>query len=303
MDTIKIVKSNYFICGVEIFRNKEISARSMGVYCYLRSHADGYKVHLSKLYENFSEGRDAIRKSMNELEEWGYIKRTRVRLKGGSFAWDLTVFEASQKTTIDGLSGYGESGDGFSGDISIIKKNYHKVTPPTSSPKKDGLRPLKKVKKDLKEFISIFPDRSPTARKSLYELAGIIEETLEREVMTRKELLTVLRECRAIRDNWTADNLQYKRGLKSILQDEIWKDAEFWDTRIDPAKRAAMNQAKRDQKIKTVKSKRDAIIKKFIQRAHHGEDLAKLESELYARGLPHSHISDFTTAVKPLATA
>ncbi len=93
---IKINKSNNFsVVYNEIYRNPNISARAKGIYGYIMTLPPDWKLILTNLYDQFAEGRDAIRKALAELEENGYIIKERVQNKAGKFTgWDITVLES-----------------------------------------------------------------------------------------------------------------------------------------------------------------------------------------------------------------
>lgn len=96
---VKIHKSNNFsiVCN-EIYKNPLISARAKGIYGYLMTLPEDWKLVLSHLYQQFSEGRDAISKALKELETYGYVKKERIsngdQESGG---WEITVFESVGK--------------------------------------------------------------------------------------------------------------------------------------------------------------------------------------------------------------
>ncbi|MCQ2081686.1 MAG: hypothetical protein MJZ11_08500 [Lachnospiraceae bacterium] len=58
-----------------ILRDKTISARSKGLFCYLMSLPPDWELHISTLSSNFTEGRDAINNALKELTEHKYLEK------------------------------------------------------------------------------------------------------------------------------------------------------------------------------------------------------------------------------------
>lgn len=98
---IRINKSeNYTTIANEIARRKDISARAMGVYYYLMTLPDNWKVFKGELHKHFTEGRDAINKAFKELQDAGYIVGTREQNEAGKMAgYDYTIYETSDHVT------------------------------------------------------------------------------------------------------------------------------------------------------------------------------------------------------------
>ena len=82
----------------EIFQNSKISARAKGIFGYIMTLPDNWELHLNHLYNQFSEGRDAINTALTELETFGYLFKKRVtgtdQSTGG---WDITFYESVEK--------------------------------------------------------------------------------------------------------------------------------------------------------------------------------------------------------------
>ncbi|CAH0415944.1 DnaD domain protein [Periweissella fabaria] len=73
----------------EIFKHG-LSIQSVGLYSYLLSLPDDWDFYIDEIATHFKNGRDAIRKALEELEKTGFIKREQTRSangKFGSFDW------------------------------------------------------------------------------------------------------------------------------------------------------------------------------------------------------------------------
>lgn len=91
-------------------RDARLSHRARGVLAVLMSHKDGWQTSTEQLVENGTEGRDAIRKAIGELESAGYLKRVTLRNETGNFAGAAYI---TQCPPVDGFPGDGYPGDGF----------------------------------------------------------------------------------------------------------------------------------------------------------------------------------------------
>lgn len=100
---------NFTISANEVPRRADLSARAKGIHSYLMTLPADWKLYKEELYQHFTEGRDAINTAFKELEEKGYIKKTRLKEKGRFAGWDYSVYETS---TINGLSEHGKPGSG-----------------------------------------------------------------------------------------------------------------------------------------------------------------------------------------------
>ena len=100
--TIKRTKNktaNYTIVINELFKRNDVSARAKGIYAYIMTLPDNWKIYKSELYEHFSEGRDSIDKAFKELEKLGYITKERAKNKDGKFdGWNYEIFESLDDT-------------------------------------------------------------------------------------------------------------------------------------------------------------------------------------------------------------
>lgn len=85
---------NYSIIGNHALRNTELSARAKGVYAYMMTLPDDWELYKSELCTHFTEGRDAIKKALSELEKSGYLVMEQVR-EGGRFGThDFHLYES-----------------------------------------------------------------------------------------------------------------------------------------------------------------------------------------------------------------
>lgn len=84
-------ESNFTQIPNQWVRDERIGFRAKGVLVYLLSHKSGWKTSISHLAEVCADGKDAIRTAVTELENAGYLERTRLRENGqlAGAEWEL----------------------------------------------------------------------------------------------------------------------------------------------------------------------------------------------------------------------
>ena len=87
--------TNYTVMSNEHLRDPRLSLRAMGLMSRMLSDSDNYQHSISGLAAVCKEGRDAVRKTLQELEAAGYLVRTQTRNGGNFAACDYTLFEHS----------------------------------------------------------------------------------------------------------------------------------------------------------------------------------------------------------------
>lgn len=89
--------SNYTVMSNTHLRDPRLSLRAMGLMSKMLSLPDDWDYSVAGLTAIVKEGRDAVRKALQELEACGYLIREQGR-QGGSFAaCDYTLFEQPQE--------------------------------------------------------------------------------------------------------------------------------------------------------------------------------------------------------------
>jgi len=87
----------YVISDRRIYENPNLSWKAKGLLAYLLTRPDNWKVRLSHLEKQSTDGRDAVRSGVAELKAAGYITVKRVRDESGKFAEvQYTVYETPQ---------------------------------------------------------------------------------------------------------------------------------------------------------------------------------------------------------------
>ena len=86
---------NFTIVSNELFQRVDISMKAKGLYAYLMTLPEDWKIYKKEVYKHFPEGRTAIDGAFKELIEAGYIRQEQLKDETNRFSgWDYTVYES-----------------------------------------------------------------------------------------------------------------------------------------------------------------------------------------------------------------
>ena len=146
-----------------IFKDKNLSMGAKGLLCILLSLPDDWKYSISGLASLLKDGKDAVRSSLNELEEHGYFKREERRDGTGHFkGYDYIIFE-------DPMLDAPMLDEPMSDEP--MSENPTSVKPPllnTNTLNKEELN-TKKSKETVQDVISMLPDELKEVAESFVE--------------------------------------------------------------------------------------------------------------------------------------
>lgn len=104
---IKNTNSNYTNVSNQLVRDKRLSWKARGIFCYLWSQADNWQFYISEIVNHAPEGKESLQNGIKELEKYGYLKRLDKHSKeNGKFegkAWLLT--DHTSNFTVNGETG------------------------------------------------------------------------------------------------------------------------------------------------------------------------------------------------------
>lgn len=86
-------KSDYTCVGNEILQRKDMSMRAKGLLVYLLSLPEDWELHKTEVQKHFTDGRDAVFRAFEELEQLGYIQGKKFRDEKGRIQYQYTVYE------------------------------------------------------------------------------------------------------------------------------------------------------------------------------------------------------------------
>ena len=95
MKVIRIEKKkDYTIIHNGFLRQNKMSLKTKGLMAYLLSLPDDWKIWVTELANNHSDGITSIKNALKELERFGYLKRDRIRdLKGRMIGMEYILRE------------------------------------------------------------------------------------------------------------------------------------------------------------------------------------------------------------------
>lgn len=90
-------EGNFTIIPNDTLRDTRLSYRARGVLAYVLSHPDNWVTSAQRLADEGTEGRDAMRKALGELETAGYLVRRRYRGDDGRWQTDQVLHDTPQE--------------------------------------------------------------------------------------------------------------------------------------------------------------------------------------------------------------
>lgn len=77
---------NYTVINNTIATDAKLSWKAKGIWLYAFSRPDDWTFYLKDIMNNGTDGRDSVRAGLKELEECGYLRRSRSRNEDGTFS-------------------------------------------------------------------------------------------------------------------------------------------------------------------------------------------------------------------------
>ena len=102
-EVLRVKKTkNFTVMFNHHLKNKELSLRSKGLLSVILSLPDNWNFTIKGLAAISKEGGDAIRSSIRELEEAGYVKRRRLISRSGKLSkTEYTFYEVARQKECD----------------------------------------------------------------------------------------------------------------------------------------------------------------------------------------------------------
>ena len=178
---IKNKTENYTIVSNEIFRRPDVSARAKGIYAYIMTLPDDWKLYKSELYTHFSEGRDAIDRAFKELETLGYIMMEKKKDEKGRYVgWDYRIIESI------------DNSDSLKNRLSENPKSENPQLLSTNSSQITNKQSTDNIYSEVsEEIISYLNEKTSSRFKATKSYKGFINERLK-EGFTKEDFFTVI---------------------------------------------------------------------------------------------------------------
>ncbi|MCR5778056.1 MAG: helix-turn-helix domain-containing protein [Lachnospiraceae bacterium] len=138
-------QKNFTMISNHVLRDKELSMKDRGVFCTLCSLPDGWEFSIAGLSAIVPDGVDAIRASVVNLEDLGYMERTKSRGKDGKYISEIEVF-TEKRTMRDYPSRLNRDGLSNTAEPSRVNRHGRTVTDNPTQYNTDNIK--KKYKTD-----------------------------------------------------------------------------------------------------------------------------------------------------------
>ncbi len=128
MSNIVVSRSYHFtIVNNELLKDATLSMQAKGLYAYVMSNAENFKIYKRELEKHFSNGRDSIDRAWKELVDAGWLKSEKVTNENSQFiGWNHTFYDSRQ--TENPMSGNPTLGKPDTNNNQHKKINNNKTT-------------------------------------------------------------------------------------------------------------------------------------------------------------------------------
>lgn len=150
-----------------VLNDSELSAKAKGLYSYLYSKPDNWAFSSVRIASDFKDGLDSIQSGLRELEEIGYLTRT--RQPDGSITYELRLNRACTGKSRTGFSLKGKI-PYISNTEYIIRKNKENTENVSQGEKDRKLLPKKKTERAFLDVRRIEAGKEPMEKKPMTQV-------------------------------------------------------------------------------------------------------------------------------------
>lgn len=84
---------DYTVLDNTFLRDDKLSWKAKGVFSYILSLPEDWKIYMGELEKHATDGKDSLRSAINELVEAGYIVKAELKDKGKFAGYSYTIIE------------------------------------------------------------------------------------------------------------------------------------------------------------------------------------------------------------------
>ena len=245
-----IIKNRYGVVPNSLLNDSRISLKAKGLFAYLQSKPKDWQFSVEKIASQTKEGKDAIRRTLQELEGFGYLTRKLAyddeekKISGYNYILNAKPILLKTNPTEN-------QSTGFSEDISkkdIVRKNNillnnkllsntgkASVSPKRKTPKKE----IDEIIEYLKSTLSL--DELDGTRKQNRQYANLLLHKFK-SVALIKKVIQIAALDKFHRANLTSTRYLYYNAVKIVRayrarkQKEKSNDQEFWEKKAQEFK-------------------------------------------------------------------
>lgn len=164
MATFRVHKTaNYTVMSNHHLRNKDLSLKAKGLLSVMLSLPDDWDYSVSGLSAISKEGVKAVRSGLKELEEEGYLIRSRINCDDGTFDYIYDIYEQPHNQKGYAVEGHAENG---------MQRSKEK----TNTKKEDKIDKQDKRKSEDFHDASAINNEKPNGFSKVLIEAGYIDE-------------------------------------------------------------------------------------------------------------------------------
>lgn len=132
-------RASYVAIDKTCIEDTRLSFKAKGLHTYLMSRPDNWKPMIEQLKTVSSDGREAVRTGMKELENYGYIVRKPIRDRTKIVGWEHIVYENPQSACSEQESDFQMLDNQMLGNRTLINNDLisNDLNKSTSSPTGD----------------------------------------------------------------------------------------------------------------------------------------------------------------------
>lgn len=92
MSNVNWPKRGFTTIQNKVLRDERLHWKTRGIFCYIYSQSRDWNFYVTEVVKHAPDGKDALLSGLRELEQYGYLKRSRVRDSDGQLHgthWDI----------------------------------------------------------------------------------------------------------------------------------------------------------------------------------------------------------------------
>ncbi len=227
MSVIRVHKTaNYTVMSNHHFKEKKMSLKAKGLLSLMLSLPDDWNYSISGLVSLSKDGKDGVMSALAELEEFGYLTRSRLTNQKGQFSGvEYNIFEVPQQEN--------PVAEKQNSEKSHAEKSHAEKPPQLNTNELNNLfnKLLYELNTQDMELVELYQEyiklrkinKSPLTEKGLERLIARAKKLSKGNVRVEKEMLDA-----SIRNNWKDIYLPKEEEMEIIKNQGIEELRNFY---------------------------------------------------------------------------